>query len=132
MLVSYEIWSNKGSRKNGRQILRCKGRLRKSIGRCRAYMMGLVEVRRWGGVLDLDQRQAVRPSYSSYISNMAPGGGDYWSQKQPCFGRRARHKEFRTKMYSHPQDIPRRSIRQNLPNSYSFCEMMRWSFAVMA
>ena len=70
-------------------------------------MMGLVEVRRWGEVLDLDQRQSVRPSYSSYISNMAPDGGYYWSQREPCFGRRARHKEFARNRTQPPTGHPK-------------------------
>ena len=55
MLVLYEIWSNKGSRKNGRQILRCRGPSRKSIRRCKVYTTGLVEVNGLGEALDLNQ-----------------------------------------------------------------------------
>ena len=55
MLVLYEIWSNKESKRNGRRILRCRGRSRKSIGRCKMYTTGPVEVKRLGEVLDLNQ-----------------------------------------------------------------------------
>ena len=86
--------------------------------------MALVEVKRLGKVLEqINDNHYDRDDPATFRTWLQAGdiAGHRGSRVLPDG---AKHKEFARKLHSHPQDIRRRSIRQNSPNSYSFCEMM--------